>query len=73
MIYHSKSLVLARKGRAFYEALYQGCFFEIQGGGTSLIRAVCIKGTTVYFKDPPPPVLPKTALGTKQRKTHGLF
>ena len=37
MIYHSKSLVLVRKGRAFYETLYQGCFFLIQGGGTSLI------------------------------------
>ena len=36
MIYHSESLVLVRKGRAFYETLYQGCFFEIQGGGMSL-------------------------------------
>ena len=31
MIYHSKNLVLVIKGRAFYETLYQGCSFEIQG------------------------------------------
>ena len=32
MIYHFKSLVLVRKGRAFYATLYQWFFFEIQGG-----------------------------------------
>ena len=37
MIYHFKSLVLVRKGRAFYATLYQEVFFlAIQGGGGSL-------------------------------------
>ena len=36
MIYHSKSLVLVRKGRAFYATLYQEVFFWNPGGGGSL-------------------------------------
>ena len=32
MIYHSKSLVLVRKGRVFYATLYQEVFLAIQGG-----------------------------------------
>ena len=37
MIYHSKSFVLVRKGRAFYATLYQEVFFGKIGGGGSLI------------------------------------
>ena len=33
MIFNSKSLVLVRKGRAFYETLYQEVFFLNPGGG----------------------------------------
>ena len=36
MIYHFKSLVLVRKGRAFYATLYQEEFFANPGGGGSL-------------------------------------
>ena len=36
MIYHSKSLVLVRKGRAFYATLYQEVFFGNPGWGGSL-------------------------------------
>ena len=36
MIYHFKSLVLVRKGRAFYATLYQEVFFDKTGGGGSL-------------------------------------
>ena len=36
MIYHFKSLVLVRKGRPFYETLYQEVFFGNPGGGGSL-------------------------------------
>ena len=36
MIYHSKILVLVRKGCAFYETLYQEVFFWNPGGGGSL-------------------------------------
>ena len=36
MIYHFKSLVLVRKGRAFYATLYQEVFFGNPGGGGSL-------------------------------------
>ena len=36
MIYHFKSLVLVRKGRAFYATLYQEVFFGKTGGGGSL-------------------------------------
>ena len=36
MIYHFKSLVLVRKGRAFYTTLYQEVFFGNPGGGGSL-------------------------------------
>ena len=36
MIYHFKSLVLVRKGRAFYATLYQEVFFANPGGGGSL-------------------------------------
>ena len=36
MIYHSKSLVLVRKGRAFYATLYQEVCFGNPGGGGSL-------------------------------------
>ena len=38
MIYHFKSLVLVRKGRAFYATLYQEVFFGNPGGGGSLTR-----------------------------------
>ena len=41
MLYHFKSLVLVRKGRAFYSTLYQDVFFGKTGGGGSL--KVCIK------------------------------
>ena len=37
MIYHSKNLVLVRKGRAFYATLFQEVFFGNPGGGGSLI------------------------------------
>ena len=37
MIYHFKSLVLVRKGRAFYTTLYQEVFFGNPGGGGSLM------------------------------------
>ena len=40
MIYHSKILVLVRKGCAFYETLYQEVFFWNPGGVGSLS---CIK------------------------------
>ena len=40
MIYHFKSLVLVRKGRAFYATLYQEVFFGNPGGGGSLIKDV---------------------------------
>ena len=36
MIYHFKSLVLVRKGRAFYLTLYQEVFYGNPGGGGSL-------------------------------------
>ena len=36
MIYHFKSLVLVRKGRAFYTTLYQEVFFRNPGCGGSL-------------------------------------
>ena len=36
MIYHFKSLVMVRKGRAFYATLYQEVFFANPGGGGSL-------------------------------------
>ena len=36
MIYHFKSLVLVRKGRAFYATFYQEVFFGNPGGGGSL-------------------------------------
>ena len=36
MIYHLKTLVLVRKGRAFYTTLYQEVFFGNPGGGGSL-------------------------------------
>ena len=36
MIYHFKSLVLGRKGRAFYATLYQEVFFGNPGGGRVL-------------------------------------
>ena len=42
MIYHSKSLVLVRKGRAFYATLYQEVFFGNPGGGGSLVAQVLI-------------------------------
>ena len=38
MIYHFKSLVLVRKGRAFYATLYQEVFFGNPGGGGSLSK-----------------------------------
>ena len=45
MIYHFTSLVLVRKGRAFYATLYQDVFFGKTGGGGSLkcarINQVC--------------------------------
>ena len=37
IIFHSKTLVLVRKGRAFYATLYQEVFFGNPGGGGSLI------------------------------------
>ena len=45
MINHFKSLVLVRKGRAFYATLYQEAFFGNPGGGGSLIQlwAICIR------------------------------
>ena len=43
MIYHFKSLVLVRKGRAFYTTLYQAVFFGNPGGGGSL------KGGSYYI------------------------
>ena len=42
MIYDFKSLVLVRKGRAFYTTLYQEVFFGNPGGGGSLIKFVGI-------------------------------
>ena len=36
MIYHFKSLVLVRKGRAFYTTLYQEVFLGNPGGGRVL-------------------------------------
>ena len=41
MIYHFKSLVLVRKGRAFYATLYQEVFFGNPGGGGSLTDYQC--------------------------------
>ena len=44
MIYHFKSLVLVRKGHAFYATLYQEVFFCNPGGGGSLNeKMVCNK------------------------------
>ena len=42
MIFNSKSLVLVRKGRAFYETLYQEVFFFIHGGGVLNINIKAI-------------------------------
>ena len=39
MIYHYKSLVLVRKGRAFYVTLYQEVFFGNPEGGGSLMNS----------------------------------
>ena len=44
MIYHFKSLVLVRKGRAFYHTLYQEVFFGNPGGGGSLNSTYIIFG-----------------------------
>ena len=46
MIYHFKSLVLVRKGRAFYATLYQEVFFANPGGGGSLTKTWIELGTT---------------------------
>ena len=45
MIYHFKSLVWVRKGRAFYTTLYQEVFLAIQGGGGSLRKLIAF---TIY-------------------------
>ena len=42
MIYHFKSLVLVRKGRAFYTTLYQEVFFGNPGGGGSLNNQISV-------------------------------
>ena len=49
MIYHFKSLVLVRKGRSFYETLYQEVFFGKTRGG----RALTSKGVEwrTYFDE----------------------
>ena len=62
MIYHSKSLVLVRKGRAFYATLYQEVFFGNPGGGgssfglTFQIQEVDItRAATMAYEDKGPP------------------
>ena len=58
MIYHFKSLVLVRKGRAFYATLYQEVFFANPGGGGSLMlkivtfapRGVMVSAGMVYHQ-----------------------
>ena len=55
MIYPFKSLVLVRKGRAFYATLYQEVFFGNPGGGRvlkggaiakkHLLVQICVKRT----------------------------
>ena len=42
MIYHFKSLVLVRKGRAFYATLYQEVFLGNPGGGRVLKLAIYV-------------------------------
>ena len=50
MIYHFKSLVLVRKGRAFYTTLYQEVFFGNPGGGRVLkFPHEFIRYRTVYL------------------------
>ena len=53
MIYHFKSSVLVRKGRAFYATLYQEVFFGKTGGGGSLNRVqayiTCSSPVWEYF------------------------
>ena len=53
MIYHFKSLVLVRKGRAFYATLYQEVFFGNPGGGGSLTvyNATASEYSLVYVMD----------------------
>ena len=66
-IFHSKSLVLVRKGRAFYATLYQEVFFGKTGGGGSLTANWCgtrrnstrayvhlLHQLTGFFKSVPP-------------------
>ena len=48
MIYHFKSLVLVRKGRAFYTTLYQEVFFGNPGGGRVLKYALSAKWPIQY-------------------------
>ena len=51
MIYHFKSLVLVRKGRAFYATLYQEVFFGNPGGGGSL-SMMPVKKFGLVLQDP---------------------
>ena len=52
MIYHSKSLVLVRKGRAFYATLYQEVFFgNPEGGGSLNVCASTVRDWTIEFID----------------------
>ena len=52
MIYHSKSLVLVRKGGAFYATLYQEVFFGNPGWGGSLnVCASMVRDWTIEFID----------------------
>ena len=50
MIYHFKSLVLVRKGRAFYATLYQEVFFGNPGGGGSLNKIFFMEGWDWWVK-----------------------
>ena len=53
MIYHSKSLVLVRKGRAFYATLYQEVFFGNPGGvlkaNTAAVPCTLVGGANGYL------------------------
>ena len=56
-------------------------FYQILPGGFKMDYPVKLKGDFLHvlvvmyvcFKDPPPLDWQKTPLGTKSRKTHGLF
>ena len=47
MRYHFNSLVLVRKGHAFYVTLYQEVFFSNPGGGGSLNYSINNRGVKI--------------------------